>query len=223
MPPDRTTTPAQLAPAFAHQELEVNTAAAHAVDDLTPDVEAVAAEADVVAGIALVQSLHTTAGLLLNESEGGFRRDFRELAHRLAPSGATYLHDDMTVRTENICPEDFEFPNGHAHLQHAIFGSPSLTLPITDGALVLGRWQRILLVEYDRPRPRRVSVAILGFAAAVGDIANGGAPCAERGARSGSMEWRDRRAKRWQCLGCPRGPSFAAQRDAEWSSVAAWR
>lgn len=70
----------------------------------------------------------------------------------------------MTVRCENLCPEDLVGPNGHAHLQHALFGSPGLVLPIADGRIVLGVWQRIQLVEYDRPRARRVFLQVLAAA-----------------------------------------------------------
>ena len=116
------------------------------------------------AGMILALSLHTTAGLLVNERETGFRSDFRKVADRIAPRHHPYTHDDFSVRFENICPEDREFPNGHAHLQHTVFGSPSLVVPVQDAQLVLGQWQRVFLVEFDRPRIRRVALHGFGLA-----------------------------------------------------------
>jgi len=129
--------------------------------DLTDDAQDYVAACQVGSGLFLAHVLHTTAGLLLNERESGLQADLRDLADGLVPRQRPYRHDDMDVRTENLCPQDFDAPNGHAHLQHALFGSPALTLPVSDGRIVLGRWQRLLLVEYDRPRQRTVFMQVL--------------------------------------------------------------
>jgi secondary thiamine-phosphate synthase enzyme len=146
-----------------HHRLTVATPDAVGLIDLTGDAQRFVEECDLAAGLFVAQSLHTTAGLLLNERETGLQADFREIADALASRGRPYRHDDMSVRCENLCPEDFEAPNGHSHLQHAIFGSPCLTLAVAGGQLVLGRWQRLLLVEYDRPRERTVHMQVLGL------------------------------------------------------------
>lgn len=146
-----------------HRTLSVRTQDARCVHDLTEDVERFVVDCDVGCGLVTVLSLHTTAGLLLNERESGLQADFGEIADQLVPRGHAYRHDDMSVRSENLCPEDFEAPNGHAHIQHAMFGAPSMTLPVADGRVVLGRWQRLLLVEYDRPRHRRVFLQVLAM------------------------------------------------------------
>src|SRR5207244_85652 len=143
--------------------LTVATTGACHLHDMTDDVRAIVEDSDVEMGICVLHSLHTTAGLLLNESETGLRSDLARLADRLVPRDDAYRHDDMRVRTENICPEDLESPNGHAHLQHALLGAASLVVPVREGQLVLGRWQRILLVEYDRPRERTVLVQLFGM------------------------------------------------------------
>jgi secondary thiamine-phosphate synthase enzyme len=149
-----------------HRTVSVATPDALCVHDVTDDTQQFIGDCGVDSGMVIVQSLHTTAGLLLNERETGLHADLCELAEALVPRVREYRHDDMSVRWENLCPEDFEAANGHAHLQHALFGAPSITLPITDGRLVLGRWQRLLLVEYDRPRHRRVYLQALGIARA---------------------------------------------------------
>jgi secondary thiamine-phosphate synthase enzyme len=137
-----------------HRTLTVATPSRESAHDLTDEAQRFVA-----------QSLHTTAGLLLNERETGLQADFRDIANELVPRERRYRHDDMTVRWENLCVEDLDAPNGHAHLQHALFGSPALTLPIAEGQIVRGRWQRLLLVEYDRPRDRCVHLQALGTAA----------------------------------------------------------
>jgi secondary thiamine-phosphate synthase enzyme len=149
----------------ASGELVVDTKGRYEARDITHEVQAFVAESGVDAGTALVQSFHTTAGLLLNENETGLRHDFASLADSLVPSEHEYVHDDMTVRWENICPADFDCPNGHAHLQQALFGAPSIVLAVQRGELVLGTWQRLMLVEYDRPRERRITLQAVGAAA----------------------------------------------------------
>jgi secondary thiamine-phosphate synthase enzyme len=147
-----------------HRTIEVQTEAAPAMHDVTDAARRFVDECGIEAGLLIVSSLHTTAGLLLNECETGLRADFRTRAEALVPRAHAYRHDDMTVRWENLCPEDSEAPNGHAHLQHAIFGSPGLSLPVAERRIVLGTWQRILLVEYDRPRTRLVFFQAFGAA-----------------------------------------------------------
>jgi secondary thiamine-phosphate synthase enzyme len=144
------------------RELVVDTEARYEARDITNDLQEFVAESGVEAGIALAQSLHTTAGLLLNENETGLRHDFASLADALVPTEHEYVHDDMSVRWENICPEDAECPNGHSHLQQAVFGAPSVVLAVQGHEIVLGTWQRLMLVEYDRPRERRVMLQALG-------------------------------------------------------------
>jgi secondary thiamine-phosphate synthase enzyme len=149
----------------AYRELVVETEARYEARDITHEVQAFVNESGVDAGMALIQSLHTTAGLLLNENETGLRHDFASLADALVPSDREYVHDDMSVRWENICPEDLECPNGHSHLQHALFGAPSIVLAVNRREIVVGTWQRVMLVEYDRPRERRVALQAVGVPA----------------------------------------------------------
>jgi secondary thiamine-phosphate synthase enzyme len=147
-----------------HRVIEVRTAGAMCMHDLTDDARRFVDDCRIGAGLLIAASLHTTAGLLLNECETGLRADFRACAEALVPRDRAYRHDDLTVRWENLCEEDAEAPNGHAHLQHALFGSPGLVVPVADHRIVLGTWQRILLVEYDRSRARRAYFQALGIA-----------------------------------------------------------
>lgn len=163
----------ELAPCYAQRALPIETAGCSAFHDLTDDLARFVEESGVRCGMALVLSLHTSAGLVLNESETGLKHDFAEANERLVPSGLDYRHDDLDIRFENICPEDREFPNAHSHLRHMVFGAPSLVVPVAEGALVLGRWQRLFLVEFDRPRSRTVQLHCFGLSEPARQVGNG--------------------------------------------------
>ena len=130
--------------------------------DLTDDVAQTVEKSEVRNGMALVYSPHTTCAVIINEREAGFIQDFEELIHGLVPSASDYRHDDMSIRTENLTEEDHEFPNGHAHCKHALIASASETIPIVDGELQLGQWQRVFFIELDRARDRKVFIQVLG-------------------------------------------------------------
>jgi secondary thiamine-phosphate synthase enzyme len=129
--------------------------------DITEKVEKAVKACGVREGIALVFSCHTTAAIRINENEPLLLRDMEEFLKRLAPRELYYRHNDFEIRTHNMTPE--ECPNAHAHLQHLLLGT-SEAVPIQGGNLVLGRWQRIFLVELDRPRERKVLVQVVGCA-----------------------------------------------------------
>jgi secondary thiamine-phosphate synthase enzyme len=139
-------------------EISLKTKATSELIDITEHVRALVGETDIESGIALVSSPHTTCAVIVNEAEDGFSRDFQRALEALAPADAHYDH--------NAAPhaEEWEAPNGHAHVRAAFLSSPSVTLPIRDGGLVLGRWQRVFFVELDRARPRTCQITLLGRA-----------------------------------------------------------
>ena len=132
------------------------------VTDITDEVRGIVEESGVVDGICCVYSPHTTCCVRVNEFEAGFFEDFARLLRRLIPDAAYYAHDDWDRRTENICPEDMEFSNGHAHCMSMLLGSAGESIPVADGELALGTWQRILFMELDRERDRRWLVKVVG-------------------------------------------------------------
>jgi secondary thiamine-phosphate synthase enzyme len=117
------------------------------------------AEAGVALGFAVIYSQHTTAAIKINESEPLLIQDMERFLDGIASRDGHYLHNDFTIRTVNM--NDDECPNGHAHCQHLVL-STSETLPIIGGRPQLGEYQRVFLVELDRPRPRQVTVMVLG-------------------------------------------------------------
>jgi secondary thiamine-phosphate synthase enzyme len=131
--------------------------------DVTDDVMDVVARSEVRNGMALVYSPHTTCAVVINELENGFADDFAELLDQIAPSeGRYYRHDDLAIRTQGIEDDTAEYPNGHSHLRAGLLSSSSQTVPIVDGRLMLGQWQRIFFCELDRSRPRKVFIQVLG-------------------------------------------------------------
>src|ERR671935_496924 len=132
------------------------------VSDITEDVAAIVAESGVTDGICLVYSPHTTCCVRVNEFEHGFLEDFAALLRRLIPHDTYYAHDDWDRRTENICEEDMEIGNGHAHCMSMLLGPAGESIPVRDGELCLGTWQRVLFLELDRERDRRWIVQVVG-------------------------------------------------------------
>ncbi len=128
--------------------------------DITERVQELVEEMGVKQGIVTVFTRHTTAAIRINENEPLLLSDMEEFLKRLAPKDLYYRHNDFGIRTHNMTED--ECPNAHAHCQHLILGA-SETIPVMEGKLALGRWQRIFLVELDRPREREVCVQIIGF------------------------------------------------------------
>lgn len=137
--------------------------------DVTEGIAETVAGWSIDAGSVTVYCPHTSCGLLVTEMEDGLHEDIEALLDRLAPSDGTYAHDDMERRYQNLGgvpgvggkAQPDERKNGWSHLRGALVTQPSLTLPIADGAVALGQWQRVFLVELDGPRPKR-RVAIHG-------------------------------------------------------------
>ena len=127
--------------------------------DITDDVQRIVAEAGTRFGQVTVYSTHTTAAIKVNEHEPLLLQDMARILSKIAPQHADYEHNDFSRRTVNIAED--ECANGHSHCQH-LFLSTSETIPIVDGRLTIGQWQRIFLVELDQPRERRVLVNIIG-------------------------------------------------------------
>ncbi len=127
--------------------------------DVTDLVAAVVARSNIAAGTLTTSTRHTTCAMVVQESEPLLLQDMADRLTRYASADENYRHNDFDVRTVNMC--DGECANGHAHCQHLLLGA-AVTLPIQEGRLVLGLWQRIFLVELDRARPRQFSVQVMG-------------------------------------------------------------
>ena len=144
------------------RERRMRTTGGLAVTDITDEVSDAVRESGVQNGIVCVYSPHTTCCVRVNEFEAGFLDDFAALLKRLVPSGSYYAHDDWDKRTENVCEEDMLFGNGHAHCMSMLLGSAGESIPVVEGELALGQWQRVLFIELDRERDRRWLVQVVG-------------------------------------------------------------
>jgi len=139
---------------FQH-ERQLRTTGGLAVRDITEEVSEAVRESGVIDGIACVYSPHTTCSVRVNEFESGFLEDFASMLKRLVPSETYYAHDDWDRRTENICPEDVEFANGHSHCMSMLLGPAGESIPVRDGELCLGTWQRVVVVDPNRENDQR--------------------------------------------------------------------
>ena len=144
------------------QEVQLRTAGGLTVTDITEDVREAVAASGVTDGICCVYSPHTTCSVRVNEFESGFLEDFAVLLRRLVPTEHYYAHDDWDRRTENVSDEDMETSNGHSHCMSMLMGPAGESIPVREGVLCLGRWQRVLFLELDRERDRRWLAHVVG-------------------------------------------------------------
>jgi secondary thiamine-phosphate synthase enzyme len=144
------------------REVRLRTAGGLSVTDITEDVGAAVRESGIQDGICCVYSPHTTCSVRINEWERGFLEDFAMMLKRLVPTEHYYAHDDWDRRTENVSEEDQEFGNGHSHCMSMLLGPAGESVPVREGELCLGTWQRVLFLELDRERDRRWLVQVVG-------------------------------------------------------------
>src|SRR5260370_34603344 len=116
---------------------------------ITPQVEKIVDSSGVQNGLALVSAMHITAGVYVNDNESGLIQDIDRWLEQLAPFNEGYLHHQTG--------ED----NGDSHLK-AILVHHQVILPVTNGKLLLGTWQRVFYAEFDGQRSKRVVVAVMG-------------------------------------------------------------
>lgn len=129
--------------------------------DLTEELVRAVKDSGVTEGCAVAYCTHTTATLLVNEWEDGALSDVRAKLDSLVPDGVYYAHDDFERRTQNL-EEGHERQNGKAHVAQMLLGGASHAFPVTGGKPMLGRWQRLILVELDEARDREILFHVFG-------------------------------------------------------------
>jgi len=122
--------------------------------DITKQIRDILISADVKEGIILVNALHTTCALFVNEFQGALVEDLTTMLARLVADNAGYRHDDPRY-------SDCERGNASAHLRAALLGR-SVAVGVSGGELSLGRFQSIIFAELDGPRSRSIDVQIMG-------------------------------------------------------------
>ena len=124
------------------------------ISDITKTIRDAIQQFPVTAGIALINTLHTTCALFINEFQSALIGDLKGLIERLVPERDGYRHDDPRY-------SDCERGNAHSHLRAALLGR-SIAVGINEGELSLGRFQSIIFAELDGPRKREVTVQVIG-------------------------------------------------------------
>jgi secondary thiamine-phosphate synthase enzyme len=131
------------------EELWFETTTRRAYLNITRQVEAVVRISGVQQGLVLVNAMHITASVYINDDEQGLLRDYDDFLERLAPHEAPYRH--------NQTGED----NGDAHIKRQLMGR-EVVVAITDGKLDCGPWEQIFYGEFDGRRRKRVLVKVIG-------------------------------------------------------------
>ncbi|MGE0643026.1 MAG: secondary thiamine-phosphate synthase enzyme YjbQ [Nitrospira sp.] len=131
------------------EELWFETKTRRAYLNITPQIEALVTKSGVREGLVLVNAMHITASVYINDDEPGLLQDYDEFLERLAPHDAQYRH--------NNTGED----NGDAHLKRQVMGR-EVVVAITNGTLDFGPWEQIFYGEFDGRRRKRVLVKIIG-------------------------------------------------------------
>jgi len=134
-----------------HKELWFNIPERMDFINITPDVEAALRESGIREGLCLVNAMHITASVFINDDESGLHHDYKRWLEELAP------HAPIERYQHNRTGED----NGDAHHKRQIMGR-EVTVAITDGKLHFGTWERIFYGEFDGRRNKRVLVKIIG-------------------------------------------------------------
>ena len=142
---------------FLSQTFKVVTEKGPQFIDITDRVRDAVKNSSVANGFVVIYSRHTTAAIRINENEPALIHDMEEMLERVAPCTGDYRHNDYA----HAFSDNGERPNGHAHCQQLFLGA-SESVPIIDGELLCGKWQRVFLVELDHPRQREVVLQIVG-------------------------------------------------------------
>src|SRR5438132_839021 len=124
------------------------------VTDITKLVREAVQQFPISAGIALINTLHTTCAVFINEFQSALIDDLKGLVEKLVPERGGYRHDDPRF-------SDCERGNAHSHLRAALLGR-SVALGVNNGELTLGRFQSVIFAEFDGPRKREISVQVIG-------------------------------------------------------------
>jgi len=133
------------------KELTLNIPTRRAFINITPQVKAVLKESGIKEGLVLVNSMHITASVFINDDEPGLHQDYQEWLEGLAP------HEPTTRYRHNRTGED----NGDAHLKRQVMGR-EVVVAVTGGRLDFGPWEQIFYGEFDGCRRKRVLVKIIG-------------------------------------------------------------
>jgi secondary thiamine-phosphate synthase enzyme len=133
------------------KELWFNTKERVEFINITKDVQQAIRESGIKEGLCLVNAMHITASVFINDNESGLHEDYKNWLEKLAP------HEPLSLYKHNLTGED----NGDAHLKRQIMGR-EVVVAITNGFLDFGPWEQIFYGEFDGKRRKRVLIKIIG-------------------------------------------------------------
>jgi secondary thiamine-phosphate synthase enzyme len=133
------------------KELWFQTPQRRAFINITGDVEQALKESGVQEGLALVNAMHITASVFINDDESGLHQDYEKWLEKLAP------HEPVAAYRHNLSGED----NGDAHLKRQVMGR-EVVVAVSSGRLDFGPWEQVFYGEFDGRRKKRVLVKIIG-------------------------------------------------------------
>ena len=119
--------------------------------NITPKIQALVSKSQVMEGMCLVNAMHITASVFINDDEKGLHKDYEQWLEGLAP------HEPVSRYRHNDTGED----NADAHLKRQVMGR-EVVVAVTDGRLDFGPWEQIFYGEFDGRRPKKVLVKIIG-------------------------------------------------------------
>ena len=134
---------------FLTEYLTFNTKKRREFINITRDIDKTLQKSGIKEGMILVSAMHITSGVFVNDAEPGLHRDIEEWLLKLIPEGHDYYHH----RTGEV--------NGDAHLRNLLIGH-QITIPVTDGKLDLGPWQKVFYAEFDGQRSKRLVIKVMG-------------------------------------------------------------
>ena len=124
------------------------------IADITKQIRDALSQSPIQTGIALINTMHTTCALFINEFQAALLTDIKRFLEHLVARDAEYMHNDPNH-------SDCDRMNADSHLRALLLGH-NLTLQVSGGEVVLGQWQRILMAELDGPRARSLRIQIFG-------------------------------------------------------------
>lgn len=133
------------------EHLQFHVETRRAFVNITGHVEDLVRESGIKEGLCLVNAMHITASVFINDDESGLHADYEDWLEGLAP------HEPVSRYRHNRTGED----NGDAHLKRQVMGR-EVVVAVTDGRLDFGTWERIFYGEFDGRRTKRVLVKIIG-------------------------------------------------------------
>jgi secondary thiamine-phosphate synthase enzyme len=132
------------------KKITINTEEPVEIVNITHQVEEIVVNSGIKEGLCLVNPMHITASVFINDEESGLKEDYKKWLEELAPK-------DINKYKHNLTGED----NAHSHLKRTIMGR-EVVVAVTDGKLDFGTWEQIFYGEFDGQRPKRILVKVIG-------------------------------------------------------------